>query len=796
MWLSVDILLLACLTVGLLLLLTTGFSVPISHWFFPGTVLICVLVTLIFHSRVCARYRGAVAVVLLLAYLLTVYLNQDAFLQGMREFGSLISYTAQKTYSAEALPAFPGADEKVQVFLLLLSIPGIFWLGMALFSSNLFVLADLLVFPLLALAVLCGGAKNTAALFFILFGMVLGMAFSRPKRQRRMWGGANRELWKQNRLRFESIQKKTTAAVLAACIVLSIPGFLVVRPLLSVRLKSTEQLSMQLQSRFLNRVMKLLPELSAGRWKLNLEAVGGGVQEGALGSSEGYLLEGVEDLRLTLNRKPQQTIFLKGYVGKTYENGSWDIGSGATFDGASMNWNTEGSPRVFIQNLPFLRTAYALTDSAGENPEVGEAMSTFSAEPGQLLVERINANDSYTYVPYGVFLNDYYQVHSGDGAVAGQQEQEDRFFFFSREDMEQVLSAWNALEETANVLDRVEESYRAFCQVDCCEVPEMLEGFQQEIRSVMAEKKWRAQENLEEITAWIRQYLAENYHYQLIPPELPEGADALAFFLTESKTGNSVHFASAAVMLYRMFGIPARYVVGYEVPASLFTAQVNGIYTATVQGDQSQAWAEIYVPGVGWMPKDMTPGVIGTLEEVGPGGEKIEAAVAGEDPPETETIGITPEDEMLSQDIGTEVDASEPVWDNPTVGRIVTLFLKTTLTVLAVAGLGFGGRILCRDLGLTLFHRRSRQARLLGVFQALFRRMQRLGLQQQIDSQTDAFADFCEQILRRTDTAAADAFRPALQRLYRSCFGDGKVEEKDIRQMRRILIASWKRPSK
>ena len=60
--------------------------------------------------------------------------------------------------------------------------------------------------------------------------------------------------------------------------------------------------------------MQLLPEFSAGQWNLRLETVGGGVQDGAVGSNEGYLLEGVEDLKLTLNTKPKEAIFLKGYI--------------------------------------------------------------------------------------------------------------------------------------------------------------------------------------------------------------------------------------------------------------------------------------------------------------------------------------------------------------------------------------------------------------------------------------------------------------------------------------------------
>ena len=794
LWAAVDILLLLCLAGGLSMLFTSGFSVGVSLWFYPGVFLLCVGITLLFRSEWFARHRLVLWISVLLMYLLALFLCQDAFLRGMGQFGNRMVDTLNQTYNGEpeAAPAAAGADA-AEIFLLLAAIPVMVWLAVSLFQKNSLLMAGLLLFPLLALLVLCGAARNTAALCLVMLGIVLSMAFSMPKRQHRMWGGGNPQLQKENRLRFQSIQKKITVFMLAAFLVLSIPGFFLIRPLLSVSLKPAEQISMEIQSDILTKVMKLLPELSAGAWNLSVEAVGGGVQDGAVDSREGYLLEGVEDLRLTLDRKPQETLFLKGYVGTSYQDGGWENPYGSTFDGAAINWNTEGSARLYIQNLPFLRTAYALAQKDSGDPDTASAMSGVSVEPAQLRVERVNANDSYTYVPYGTYLNDYYQVNAGDGAVAGQLEQEDRFFFFFREDMEAVLLAWNDLEATANVLDRVEESYRAFCETNHQTASTGMDTLQETVDAVIGQNRWNADENIDEITAWIRQYLAENYQYQLNPEAVPDGKDPLAYFLLESKTGNSVHFASAAVVLYRMFGIPARYVVGYEVPPSLFSAQSNGTYTATVQGDNSQAWAEIYVPGVGWLPKDMTPGVIGTYEEVGPGGERIEAPV--ESSGGTETEGTLPTEE--TEDTAPAVSAPESGvrlrLKDYSVEQIITGLLWILLPILLVVGLGISGSHICRGLGFDPFHRRSRRQRLLGVFQALFARTRRLGLPQEVNSQSEEFFSFCETELSRRRPEAAGLLRPAVEKLYKSCFGGERVTERDIRAMRSLLLAFYKK---
>lgn len=86
-----------------------------------------------------------------------------------------------------------------------------------------------------------------------------------------------------------------------------------------------------------------------------------------------------------------------------------------------------------------------------------------------------------------------------------------------------------------------------------------------------------------------------------------EGKDFVEWFLKESKKGNSVHFAAAATMLLRACGMPARYVVGYAAPASLFKGQEDGSYQAVLEDDNAHAWAEVYREGIGWTVVEATP---------------------------------------------------------------------------------------------------------------------------------------------------------------------------------------------
>lgn len=107
-------------------------------------------------------------------------------------------------------------------------------------------------------------------------------------------------------------------------------------------------------------------------------------------------------------------------------------------------------------------------------------------------------------------------------------------------------------------------------------------------------------------------YAVQNYldHYYKYSKELPAsgGTDNIEYFLSTSKEGFCVHFASAGVMILRSMGVPARYACGYSVPKGSFSQNEDGSYVASVLDSRAHAWAEVYLDGYGWMPVEMTPG--------------------------------------------------------------------------------------------------------------------------------------------------------------------------------------------
>ena len=102
--------------------------------------------------------------------------------------------------------------------------------------------------------------------------------------------------------------------------------------------------------------------------------------------------------------------------------------------------------------------------------------------------------------------------------------------------------------------------------------------------------------------AWVAEFVRSNGAYELNVPRQPTNYDFAVYFLTESRAGYCVHFATATAAMLRALGMPARYASGYRV-----NVQEAGEVTDVTDQD-THAWAEVYFEGLGWIPIESTPG--------------------------------------------------------------------------------------------------------------------------------------------------------------------------------------------
>lgn len=129
-----------------------------------------------------------------------------------------------------------------------------------------------------------------------------------------------------------------------------------------------------------------------------------------------------------------------------------------------------------------------------------------------------------------------------------------------------------------------------------------------------------------EIIAQVKAYFQQEIPYTLRPGATPRKQDFINYFLEKNRKGYCAYFASAATLIFRYNGIPARYVEGYAVSYDeiLDGTLVDGAEyadyyrgyselgrTALVEVEatdaDAHAWVEVYDENDGWVPVEVTP---------------------------------------------------------------------------------------------------------------------------------------------------------------------------------------------
>ncbi len=132
----------------------------------------------------------------------------------------------------------------------------------------------------------------------------------------------------------------------------------------------------------------------------------------------------------------------------------------------------------------------------------------------------------------------------------------------------------------------------------CLELPDGTVSF---AKRVLEQIGNMAGKTNQDIAQAVGKYVSESAQYDLNTDRMPSHADDFAvWFLQESDSGYCIHFASAAAVLLRAAGVPARYVSGYVVKAKA------GV-SVTVTENKAHAWVEYFVPERGWTVLDPTP---------------------------------------------------------------------------------------------------------------------------------------------------------------------------------------------
>ena len=624
-----------------------AFSVSVSYPVLAAVgAALCVWFTFIFEYRALVRYRFFVLLFSIMLWCFGILLAQDAFKKGLLYTFNCVAGQMNRTYQS-GITLISDAGTGATIFFIFLFFMVAWLMAEAVIKRQDGAMFLFVAFPVVICSLLSGGRISKGAYFVLLLCFLCTYAGSSVRVRRKLWGKDDEAVFDTNVKEARRIANMLAAFCAGFGAVVVLLAFFVVRPAVNAPLSVVSDVTAPVKSSGLQFLYRFLPQVSGGRLNLSLEGVGGGVSDGVLGDVDGTAYDEVESLKVTVSEKPTEILYLKGYVGAEYTPNRWSMGDADSLTDAALNWKTDGDSLLYIQNMPFLRMMYvqsrmdgAALDGAGDVSDAEEGEEAVSSRT--ISVERLNANTAYTYVPYQAYLNDYYNILGGDCSVQGQTAQDDRYEYFESSTYMDTMKKWMDVDASAsdggdtagalgsynhrNMLDELEASYESYVNTHYTDVPENQKRIEKLCKKKKKEwdKKFEGNlsdtqkqdlsyEKIDDVKNFVVRTLWERCEFSKSASKISNDEDYIERFMFEKKKGDSTAFASAAVVMFRSCGIPARYVVGYAAPANLFSGQADGSYMAVLQDDNAHAWVEIYMPDCGWTPVETTPGFAGTI---------------------------------------------------------------------------------------------------------------------------------------------------------------------------------------
>ena len=252
----------------------------------------------------------------------------------------------------------------------------------------------------------------------------------------------------------------------------------------------------------------------------------------------------------------------------------------------------------------------------------------------------------YTLPYYTAAVGGNYDVQSSDIAYYGNTGAQYSLNYFLYD-----YTAQSSAQTVPAQYSAYEAAYRQFVYENYLDVPTTTREY---LSAVITGQRFN--KNDAQIIAKVARYVQRSAQYNLnYNSALDSSSDIVVAFLRDYKQGICSHYASAATLLYRTLGMPARYVIGYK------GATVAGEWTE-VTAEQAHAWVEVYIDGTGWVQVEVTGGSGGNQGGGNQGGEAGETGGSGQDILSDTTIVLRPKNEAKAYD-GTPVYAKELVPD-------------------------------------------------------------------------------------------------------------------------------------
>lgn len=362
------------------------------------------------------------------------------------------------------------------------------------------------------------------------------------------------------------------------------------------------------------------------------------------------------------------SLYLRGFIGEVYDKNGWH-----SLDSEQLY---ESSDLFYWLHKKSFYGQTQLASAAGLSQD-------FSDNINKITVNNKGASRKYIYAPYEVLTadNDILRENGiGDSSLISAGLKGNEFYSFNSAENQvkqfpEILKSIKGSDspKTSEYLNN-ESHYRKFVYNSYLDIPDHIKNIlENQLGKYDSDKNGR----LDYSTAQqkILSFLSSKVTYNANASFSENNIDFIQYFLEQSCEGYSVHYATAAALMFRYYGIPARYTEGFLItPEDTEHALSNS--PINIDDSHFHAWVEFYRDGIGWIPFETTPPYLDVMEKA----EDIAPLPDNDNPPDNDNNRTSDNEENIRQ---CEIKSSE-IEENHRSKYIITI-----ITALISAALMF-----------------------------------------------------------------------------------------------------------
>lgn len=343
--------------------------------------------------------------------------------------------------------------------------------------------------------------------------------------------------------------------------------------------------------------------------------------------------DGKEVFQITVDYPISNPLYIRGFVGGSYENGTWKRISRQEFsDWAQAQGSDEQTCARLVQSYPYEYLSFGRKVCFNMVKDKHVSLKLSQSQKGYKLMpyftkipeeEQIRADVIYPPTTDRQFewdsflgLTEYDTQFMNYITEPDMSKKEEFFLNYSNTYVQNVytrlpeegLEKLRAYAKECRAAQKTYEQQRDEIQrkLDATgktmwDIIEMEEILGEEGMKALSMDEW--QYNIENI----REMLWQDNWYSFDLKDVPEGEDSVEYFLFEQHKGYCTHFATAATLLFRLYDVPARFANGYLALPSDFKRNEDGTWTASITDERAHAWTEVFHDNIGFIPFEATP---------------------------------------------------------------------------------------------------------------------------------------------------------------------------------------------